>query len=271
MLIRLNNLRWWAKLECASREKVVLVASLFVFFLAWTCSWAILEADRSLHFDVLEAYAWGREFQLGYDKHGPFWSWVAGAWFSLFPNTNTCFVLLEASNATLGLLGAWRLNGLFVTGRMRDAAVLLLLVTPFYTFQAYKYNANTIFISLWPWTLFFFVRSLDKGRKWDAALFGVFAAALLLSKYYAVVLLLTCALALPFHEQWRRYILSPLPWIAGVMFAALALPHLIWTIKAGAPTVAYAISKTGKGWLAPIIHGGQFLIWVVLSQSGVLL
>ena len=104
---------------------------------------------------MLEAYAWGREFQLRYSKHGPFWACVAGAWFSVFPNNNTSFVALEAANATFGVLGAWLLIGCFAQGWARHAATLLLLATPFYTFQAYKYNANTIFISLWPWTLYF--------------------------------------------------------------------------------------------------------------------
>ncbi len=129
-----------------------------------------MNADRALHFDLLEAYAWGQEFQLGYNQHGPFWAWIAGAWFLLFPNTNTSFVALEALNATLGLFGAWMLIGLFTKGWERHAATLLLVATPFYTFNAYKYNANTIFISLWPWTLYFFIRSVDLMSKRDAAI-----------------------------------------------------------------------------------------------------
>ncbi len=243
---------------------------LLLFLLAWSYGWATLEADRSLHPDVLEAYAWGKEFQLGYDKHGPFWAWIAGAWFLLFPKTNSSFVLLEALNATLGLWGAWRLIGLFANGWTRHAAALLLLATPFYTFQAYKYNANTIFLSLWPWTMFFFVKSIDNMKMRDAALFGVLAAACILSKYYAVVMLATCALSLAFHPNGRRYILSPLPWIAGAAFSVLILPHLIWTLKAGSPAVTYAVSKGGKGWLFSVLHAARFLLYALLSQGGVI-
>ena len=180
--------------------------------------------------------------QLGYDKHGPFWAWIAGAWFLLFPASNSSFILLEGLNATLGLWGAWKLIGLFSKGWTRHAANLLLIATPFYTFQAYKYNANTIFLSLWPWTLFFFVKSIDSLKKRDASLFGVFAAASILSKYYAVILLATCALSLLFHPNARRYVLSPLPWITAAVFLALMLPHLLWELHADCPP---------PGWRSP--------------------
>lgn len=140
---------------------------------------------------------------------GPFWAWIAGAWFLLFPKTNAPFVLLEALNSALGLLGAWKLIGLFAKGWTRHAAALMLLATPFYTVMAFKYNANTIFVSLWPWTLFFFVKSLDDMKMRDAILFGGFAAACILSKYYAVILLLTSGLSLIFHPNGRKCILSP--------------------------------------------------------------
>jgi len=229
----------------------------------------MLEADKSLHPDVLEAYAWGKEFQLGYDKHGPFWAWIAGAWFLLFPATNSSFVLLEALNATLGLWGAWRLIGLFASGWTRHAAALLLIASPFYTFQAYKYNANTIFLSLWPWTLFFFVKSIDNMKWRDAALFGVLAAASILSKYYSVILLATCATSLVFHPNARRYALSPLPWIAAMVFSALILPHLMWQLEAGTPNVAYAMGKAGRGWLFSVSHAARFLFFALLSHAGV--
>lgn len=245
-------------------------AGLLLFLLCWSWCWAMLEADKSLHPDVLEAYAWGKEFQLGYEKHGPFWAWIAGAWFLLFPNTNSSFVLLEAVNATLGLWGAWRLIGLFANGWTRHAAALLLVATPFYTFQAYKYNANTIFLSLWPWTLFFFVKSADNMKMRDAAFFGVLAAASILSKYYAVITLATCAFSLAFHPNGRRYILSPLPWIAGAVFLGLILPHLIWTLEAGSPAAAYAMSKSGKGLLISVSHAARFSLHALLSQGGVL-
>ncbi len=251
-------------------EKWIILASFALFFAAWALYGSITEADKSLHHDVLEAYAWGREFKLGYNQHGPFWAWISGFWFLLFPNTNSAFIVLAALNATLGLFGAWRLIGLFAQGRDRDTATLLLLATPFYTFLSYRYNANTIFLSLWPWTLFFFVRSLDKMRMQDALAFGALAAAAILSKYFAVVLLLTCAVSLAFHKNGLKYLKSPLPYMAAGIFFLIVLPHFIWLLSAGAPPVAYAVSLTGRGWLFSIKNGAGLLLTAALYHCIVL-
>ena len=249
---------------------LVAAGSFLLFVTAWTVHGAVVSAGASLHFDVLEAYAWGREFQLGYNQHGPFWAWIAGAWFLLFPKTNASFVLLEAINAGLGLLGAWKLIGLFARGRTRHAAALMLLATPLYTVMAFKYNANIIFLSLWPWTLFFFVRSLDGMKMRDAALFGAFAAACILSKYYAAILLMTCGLSLFFHPNGRKYVFSPLPWLAAAVFGALVLPHVLWALRTNAPPIAYAMSITGKGWLFAIEHAGRYIFDSVVDLGGML-
>ena len=252
----------------SSSGNLIAAAAFFLFFLAWAAAEAILNADRALHFDLFEAYAWGQEFQLGYNQHGPFWAWIVGAWFLVFPNTNTSFVLLEAFNATLGLFGAWMVIGLFTKGWERHAATLLLVATPFYTFNAYKYNANTIFISLWPWTLYVLIKSVDLMSRRNALIFGVLAAACILSKYYSVLLLATCGLSLIVHPNGRRYLLSPLPWIAGAVFSLLVLPHLLWALNTNAPPVAYAMGLTGKGWLFTGGYAARFVFDLLLFQAG---
>jgi hypothetical protein len=60
------------------------------------------------------------------------------------------FTLLATLNAGLGPYGSWLLIGDFADGDRRLAATVLLLLTPFYTFLALKFNANSIFLSLWP-------------------------------------------------------------------------------------------------------------------------
>ena len=248
----------------------VAAGGLLLFIVAWTMHGVIAGAGGSLHWDVLEAYVWGKEFQLGYNQHGPFWAWIAGAWFLVFPVTNASFILLEAIISALGLLGAWMLAGLFTRGWTRHAAVLMLLATPLYTIMAFKYNANTIFVLLWPWTLFFFVRSLDRMNARDAALFGAFAALCILSKYYAAILLMSCGLSLFFHPNGRKYVLSSLPWIAAAVFTALVLPHVLWALTNDAPPAAYAMSLTGKGWLFVIGHAASFVLDNAVHFAGVL-
>jgi len=121
----------------------------------------------------------------------------------VFPRTDWAFALLATLNAGLGLFGSWMLIGDFADGERRLTATILLLLTPFYTFLALKYNANSIFLSLWPWTMHFFVRSIDNRRLPDAILFGSFMGLAMLSKYFALILAATCFVAALVHPARR--------------------------------------------------------------------
>jgi 4-amino-4-deoxy-L-arabinose transferase-like glycosyltransferase len=168
------------------------LALLAIFVMVWMLYGVISASPAAIHNDMAEAYVWGHEFQLGYEKHPPFWAWIAGFWFEMFPRADWAFTLLAVLNAGLGLYGSWMLIGDFAKGDRRLAATALLLLTPFYTFLALKYNANSVFLSLWPWTMHFFVRSIDDRRFTDAILFGLFVGFALLSKYFALILAATC-------------------------------------------------------------------------------
>ena len=239
---------------------VVLCLCLAVFVATWFGFGTITSVGKALHNDMTEAYVWGREFQLGYNQHPPFWAWIAGLWFMVFPRTDWPFVLLAVLNAAIGLVGAWRLIGLFAGGWTRRAAMVLLLCTPFYTFKSYNYNANSIFLSLWPWTFYFFTRAIDTRRRDQAALFGMMVGLCLLSKYYAIVLILTCLGASFTHPDWRLYYRSASPWISCGVAALLFLPHVVWAIMSHAPPVDYALGITGLGFMLVLKNSVSFLL-----------
>ncbi|MDR3511121.1 MAG: glycosyltransferase family 39 protein [Caulobacteraceae bacterium] len=232
----------------ASALKVGVLACLFVA--AWTAIATLADGTGALHHDVVEAYVWGREFQLGYYKHPPFWAWLTGAWFLVFPRANWAANLLAMTNAAVGLVGAWALIGCFSAGPRRAAASLLLVATPFYTAMATRFNANGVFLSLWPWTLYAFVRSLDAPRPRErllfAALFGVLVGAAGLSKYYALVLAAGCVLSLPLHPRGWAWLRSPAPWIAAAIAAAAVAPHLWWLVRTDFPPFRYFSAETGR-------------------------
>lgn len=238
-----------------------LVLGLLVLNLAaWTVYAAISHSTEAIHEDMTEAYVWGREFQLGYYKHPPFWAWLAGLWFLVFSVKGWIFSMLSVLNANIGLLGAWLLIGRFARGNRRAAAAFLLLLTPCYSFLALKYNANAIFLSLWPWMAFFFLRSVDDGRRRDAALFGVLSAAAMLSKYYAVVLLLTCFLAACLHPRRRRYFASASPYLSAGVGALLLAPHLWWLVATGFMPIHYAEGEAALTLLQSLHNAVGYLL-----------
>ena len=70
------------KVQSRLRPSLALLA---VFVMVWTLYGLISAAPAAIHNDTAEAYVWGREFQLGYAQHPPFWAWIAGLWFEIFP------------------------------------------------------------------------------------------------------------------------------------------------------------------------------------------
>ena len=63
----------------------LIVGLLAGFVVVWTAYLSIGHAPFPILHDMSEAYVWGREFQLGYNQHPPFWAWVCGAWFLALP------------------------------------------------------------------------------------------------------------------------------------------------------------------------------------------
>ena len=217
-------------------------AVLFCVVLTGFATYAL--GSGPLHADMTEAWAWGKEFQLGYAKHPPFSAWIAGSWFSLMSRTDWSFYLLSSINAAVGLAGVWRLAGLFVGARGRWAVVLLLVLTPSFTIWALKFNANAPLLSTWPWATYFFVQSLLTRRLGVSALAGLLGGLALLTKYSSVVLFASMLLAALSHPDRSRFFGSKAPIVTVLTGLAVVGPHIWWAISAGFPTIEYAVSKT---------------------------
>jgi 4-amino-4-deoxy-L-arabinose transferase-like glycosyltransferase len=195
--------------------------------------------------DMLEAWAWGQQFQLGYYKHPPLSAWIAGLWFKILPRTDASYYALSALNIGAGLVGVWRLSRLLLRSYARLSAVSLLLFTPSYHYMGTNFNANTILLSIWPWTAYYFVKTLHTNAWKDGIAFGVLCGWALLGKYYSILLLLSCFFAALLHPRRRAYFGSAAPYCAAAVCAAVVAPHAWWAFQAGLPTVDYALAKSG--------------------------
>jgi 4-amino-4-deoxy-L-arabinose transferase-like glycosyltransferase len=250
---------------------VTAIALLLAFIVVWFLYGIIVDAGKSLDGDVVESFIWGRAFRLGYNQHPPFWAWVSGLWFLALPVTSWAFHLLAVINAAVGLVGCWHLIGRFTAGYTRLACFTLLLLTPFYTFLCYKYNANSIFLSIWPWTLYFFVTSMKTRNVGHAFWFGALLGIAFLSKYYAITLALTTFAASLVHPDRRQYYRSASPYLSVAICCLLALPHVIWLMNSNAPPVAYIWGRTGVGFLSALHYAGDLTVAVILFHSAALL
>ena len=197
-----------------------------------------------LHHDMTEAWAWGKEFQLGYAKHPPFTAWLVGLWFAVMPRTNWSFYLLSGLNVGLALAGVWMLASIFFGTLGRMASILFFMLTPSFSLWALKFNVNAPLISTWPWATYFFLRSLETRRIDFSLLAGLVGAMALLTKYYSLALFATLLLVALLHPDRRRYFASAAPYLTNAIGVLAVAPHAWWTFAAGFPTIDYAISKT---------------------------
>ncbi len=219
---------------------------LVLHVVCWTLYASLSRPNLDVHADMVENFAWSRELQLGYFKHPPFFAWVVAVWFAVFPSHDWAYYLLSFLNVSLGLAGVWALIGLFDRSPRRLAACVALAVTPFMTFSAIKFNANTILLSVWPWLAYTGLRALidDDWRAGAAA--GALGAVALLSKYVSVVMLaalVATALTMP---QWRRFFVSRAFAVAIIAFFVVLGPHLAWLHDAGYPTLRYVDTNKAR-------------------------
>jgi 4-amino-4-deoxy-L-arabinose transferase-like glycosyltransferase len=232
---------WVSDLEASPRWQLL---AFLVIYVGVLLTFATVTGVDSLHFDMTEMWAWGKEFQLGYDKHPPLSAWIVGLWFSVMPRANWAFHLLSSLNAAIALAGVWMLAGQFLGPRERLAPVLLLVLTPSFSLWALKFNANAPLISTWPWVTHFFLRSLETRQIRPSIWAGVVGAAALLAKYYSVVLFGTLFLTALLHPKGRRYFASAAPFVTLAVGLGLVMPHLVWAAGAQFPTFDYVMSKT---------------------------
>ncbi len=253
--------RWSAWETTWVRPPVALLAplALLAYVAAWTLAATL--TYPSLHHDMLEAWVWSQHPALGYYKHPPLSALLPAIWFCVLPRQDWAFYLLAYTNAAAGLWGVWMIAGRLLPDRSRSLAVLLLGLTPFFTFSAAKFNANTVLLSVWPLTVWMLIRSLDLRSAASGMALGLLAALALLAKYYSVLLLGPCVLASLLHPRAREYWRSPAPYAAVVVFLFAIAPHLVWLVRNDFQTFTYA-EHTMRLGLAAIIGRAT---WAMIS------
>lgn len=223
-------------------QKRPLAMFLLLHAAAWTV-YGTFALEGGVHDDMVEAWAWGKEFQLGYYKHPPLFAWVAGAWFSVFSRSDWAFQLLAALNGSLSVLAICWLARELTDPAKEATAGLLAMLTPIYGVLALKFNANSILMPIWPMATLFLVRSVRRGRLWDAVALGVLSALAVLGKYYSVLLLASFFVATLITPEGRRWWCTASPWIAALSGFIVVLPHVVWLVASGYPTFRYAGTK----------------------------
>ena len=168
-----------------------------------------------------------------------------------------------AGAATVWLTGsiARELGG----GRFAQAlACLAAIAAPVFLAIGHYYSMNALDLLLWTAAIRVLVACLRGGAVRDWAFLGLVLGLGLLNKISVLWLGLGIGVGLALTPH-RRVLLTPGPWVAVAIAAALFVPHVLWQVANDWPTLEFMRNATGRKMapIAPI----QFLARQILSMG----
>ncbi|WP_211454330.1 glycosyltransferase family 39 protein [Collimonas antrihumi] len=226
--------------ETLKREQTLVLSfagAVFIHVMVWTLLPMMLQNNASL--DMVEGLAWGREWQLGYEKDPPLFAWVIelittwsnkGLWIS--------YLAGQLCVATV-FFSVWQLGRRIATDAEALVGALLLEGVYYFNFPTPEFNDIVLqmpFAALFGWLLH---KAITGNRLTDWFLSGIVASLGLWSRYSMGAYLLPLALFMIAHPVARRRLASPGPWILVLTSTLLFLPHLYWIVKSGFVSIEY--------------------------------
>jgi Dolichyl-phosphate-mannose-protein mannosyltransferase len=219
--------------------------------------------------DLATVLAYGREYQVGTDLGPPLAFWLADIAFRAAGNhlIGVYFLSQLCSVATLWFL--YLLARAIVGGQQAVLAVLLTMTVSAFASTSLEFGPLVLARPLWALLLLDTWLLVGQNRRnvWFA--WSIEAGLLLLTTSAAIGLLLLVVGFMVATERGRRTLLSFDPLFALLAIAVLALPYLIWVIRAGVlgipalPAVA-ELSDRAMHWVWLV--GG-----LVLAMSAILI
>ena len=196
--------------------------------------------NTALFPDTAEQFIWSQSLAGGYYKHPPLTTWLFAGALALFgPHPWVAGLLSGTCLAATGLV-TWAIAARLLGRRLAFLCVLLWSLQQPFSLRAYLYNHNVplvLCVALCVWAVLSASQQPLRTRTWLLA--GMAAGLSMLVKYQALLPLLGIGWAL-----WRSGALSRPGVVVGLLQAAgvaflVFLPHGLWLVAKGAPTLAY--------------------------------
>ncbi|GAA4092229.1 ArnT family glycosyltransferase [Mucilaginibacter panaciglaebae] len=200
------------------------------FLLCWTTLNIIQAATLELHAD--EAYYWmySRFLDWGYFDHPPMVALFIRIGDSLGHN-ELCLRSLTIIASSISIYILWLiLKRYAVSARAFVLVVAGMLILHIYGFTTTPDAPLFFFAMLF---YYFYQRYLDEDKWWLATILGVVIACMFYSKYHAVLLIAFTVISN--IKLFKR----PSFWFIAALAVVLYIPHILWQISHGFPTVTY--------------------------------
>ena len=211
-----------------------------------------------------EAYylLWAQHLQPGYFDHPPMVALWIKAGTALCGNTPLGVRLLGPVSAAVGSVLLWDAAEQLAPGRGLIAA-LLLNATLLVGAGAIIITPDTPLLFFWTAGLAALARLIRSGDARWWLMVGLAAGGMLLSKYTAVLFSAAVFLWLVTSAEGRRRLVTPWPWLAMLLAAALFAPNIAWNAAHG--WVSYFKQGGREAGFDPA-RAGQFFGELVASQ-----
>ena len=227
----------------------------------WTLLPSLINANLPL--DVIEGFAWGRQWDWGYPKHPPLTRWMGYLGAQLSGHGDWAQYLLSQLCVAAAFWAVWRLARSVLDSAPALLAVLLLEGVYFHNYTTPEFNPNVILLALWSFSVLCFWRAHATGSVIWWLLLGVVACLGFWSKYFMALLLVPMGLLLLFDPVFRRHLATPGPYLAAAVCVLGLAPHLVWMIETDFATLGYAVDRAAKGdpsWRDHLVHPIRFLV-----------
>ena len=225
------------------KEKKIFYLLCLYHLIIWTA--VPYFSNKNLPLDVIEALAWGQDFNLGYNKHPPLSAWIPGFFFKIFGNKDWIYYLLSQVFIVISFIFLWKLSSFFFK---KKSQILLSILSiegiAFYTFETPQFNVNICQIPLWIGTVYFFLKSIKKNKISDWIFLGAFSALGFLTKYIFAYLLISLFFYLIFILIKDKKIKLNF-FYALLIFFLIITPHFTWLTQNDFTTIYYALKRGG--------------------------
>jgi hypothetical protein len=217
--------------------------------------------------DSIEQYNWAHSLEWGYWKHPPLSTWLMHAAISVMgPQPWVSYALAACCLCGTAFL-TWRVALMLLPPQ---TAALALIFWPLHhglSWRAHVYNHNTVLLLASSAMVWSALRAARRNRTQDWAIAGALTGLGLLAKYQAAVPLLAILFAL-WHtgvlrgrEQAHKFL------VASITAFAVLLPHALWALHRGIPTLGYLEHSAPP---LDLFDRGPVLLKFFAIQSGLL-
>src|SRR5476651_1267842 len=251
------------------RARPRLVVWIAVLFQA--ALWLILPLllYRSPPDDLATVLAYGREYQVGTDLGPPLAFWLADIAFRLAGNHLFGVYLLTQICAVTAFWALYLLARAVVGGQQAVLAVLLTMTVTAFSSPGVEFGPLVLARPLWALLLLHSWQLIGQGRRNAWFAWSIEAGLLLLTTSAAVGLLLLVAAFALTTARGRRILMSFDPLFALLVIVVLALPYLVWLIRAD--TLAMPPWPAVADLSARALHWTALLGGLLFALSGIVL